>query len=504
MNERINKDAHSALESLLAGLNRDQLQSLLLKLAEQEPSLISTIQQQTTLLQISLSQPTAPPPKPAIVVDTKAIRRQVRSSIRSLDRMRSSEAYWYVGTVVNEIGQLVEQAWALIKADDGQQALTVLEAITEEYMSEWENLDDSNGEASGFFSELGTAWTEAILSADLTRAQRKQWADRFATWQAELDDYGVDEAFDAPQTAALDGWDYPPLKRALQGIITEQGTWKGEPPNYADDLTSARLHVLERRGRFQEYLYLAKAEGHTEEYVTMLVRLGRIEEAISYGQQYLATPDEALALAKALYGHGEREQSLQIAEHGLRLEGRKALLAKWLRDQAWLMGEKTRALPAAEVAFRDEINLENYQRVAEIAGERWPERKTVLLDYTRQKISSYPKGHIDVFLHEELIEDAIAALDPYASHTLVEQVADAALQSQSHLEWVIDACRKQAEYIMDRGKADLYSSAVNWLAKARKAYLMLEHNEEWHTYLNGLLSQHGRKYKLVPMLKTLL
>jgi hypothetical protein len=160
------------------------LQSLLLKLAEQEPSLISTIEKQVALLQKASSQPTTPSPtvapKPSIAVDTKAIRRQVRSSIHSLDRMRSSEAYWHIGAVVNEIGQLVEQAWALIKADDGHQALTVLEAITEEYMSEWENLDDSDGEASGFFSDLGTAWTEAILSADLTREEREQWADQFA------------------------------------------------------------------------------------------------------------------------------------------------------------------------------------------------------------------------------------------------------------------------------------------------------------------------------------
>lgn len=506
MHNKINKEAQLAFESLLAGLNRDQLQSLLLKLAEQEPSVIATIEKQVALLGTS-SQTTTPPPvtppKPAIVVDTKAIRRQVRSSIHSLDRMRSSEAYWHVGAVVNEIEQLVEQAWALIKADEGRQALTVLESITEEYISEWENLDDSDGEASGFFSDLGAAWTEAILSADLTREEREQWADQFAAWQAELDDYGVDEAFDAPQTAALDGWDYPPLKRVLQGTITEQGAWDGEPPYYADDLTEARLHILERRGRFQEYLYLAEAEGHTEEYVTMLVRMGRVEEAISYGRHYLATPDEALALAKALNEHGEHEQSLQIAEHGLSLEGRKATLAKWLRDQAISMGEKTRALPAAEAAFRDEISLENYQQVAEIAGERWPERRTELLDYARRTKSSYPKGQIDVFLHEGLIDDAIAALDTYASHTLVEQVVDAAIQAQSHLEWVIEACRKQAEYIMDRGKAELYSSAANWLAKAREAYHMLKREKEWQTYLDELLSQHGRKYKLVPMLKAL-
>ena len=439
MNDRINKEARPALESLLSGLNRDQLQSLLLKLAEQEPSFISTIENQVALLRNSSSQPTTPPqqatPKPFIAVDTKAVRRQVRSSIHSLDRMRSSEGYWHVGAVVNEIGQLVEQAWALIKADDSRQALTVLEAITEEYMSEWENLDDSDGEASGFFSDLGTAWTEAILSADLTREERERWADQFAAWQAKLDAYGVDEAFDAPQTAALDGWDYPPLQRVLQGTITEQGAWEGEAPDHADDLTEARLNILERRGRFQEYLYLAEAEGHTEEYVTMLVRLGRVEEAISYGRQYLATTDEALALAKALYEHGEYEQSLQIAEHGLSLEGRKASLAKWLRDQALSMGEKTRALPAAEEAFRDEISLVNYQQVAEIAGEQWPERRTELLNYARHTKSSYPKGQIDVFLHEGLIEDAITAQDPYTSHILIEQVVDAALHAQAHLDW---------------------------------------------------------------------
>src|SRR6266700_6725305 len=72
---------------------------------------------------------------------------------------------------------------------------------------------------------LGAAWTEAILRADLTREEREQWADQLAAWHEELDDYGVDEAFDAPQTAALDGWDYPPLQRVLQGRITEQGAW---------------------------------------------------------------------------------------------------------------------------------------------------------------------------------------------------------------------------------------------------------------------------------------
>jgi len=126
-----------------------------------------------------------------------------------------------------------------------------------------------------------------------------------------------------------------------------------------------------------------------------------------------------------------------------------------------------------------------------------------LVDYVRSKNSYYQQGQIDVFLHEGLIDDAFAALEPYASHTLIAQVVGVALQSQSLFEWVIQACRKQAEYIMDGGKAEYYSSAASWLAKVRTAYRALGRAEEWLAYLNELLNRHGRKYKLVPMLKAL-
>src|SRR5712692_3114654 len=392
-----------SFDSLLSNLNRDQLQLLLLKLVERDPSLVEIIEGQVDMLRSvsSKATPTSPmaaPPRHT-EVDVKDVRRQVRSIIRGLDRMRSSEAYWHVGAVVNGVRQLVEQAWSLIKADDGRNALILLEAITEEYIGEWENLDDSDGEASAFFDDLGTAWTEALLSADLTSQERKSWAKQMDAWQEELNDYGVDEAFIAAHEAAIQGWEYPPLKRVLQGTINEQGAWKGEAPFYADDLTEARLHILERRGRLQEYLYLAEAEGQTEAYVTMLVRLDRTQEAAAYGLAYLDTTQEALALAKALHEKGEHEQSLQIAGHGLTLQGPKASLATWLRDAAAAMGEMPRALGAAEIAFREELSLANYLRVAEIAGEQWPEWRTKLLDATRQSTSYSVQGKVDVFLH---------------------------------------------------------------------------------------------------------
>ncbi len=56
---------------------------------------------------------------------------------------------------------------------------------------------------------------------------------------------------------------------------------------------------------------------------------------------------------------------------------------------------------------------------------------------------------------------------------------------------------------MNGGKAEYYSSAASWLAKARTAYRAAGREKEWQAYLGELLAHHGRKYKLVPMLKAL-
>ena len=56
---------------------------------------------------------------------------------------------------------------------------------------------------------------------------------------------------------------------------------------------------------------------------------------------------------------------------------------------------------------------------------------------------------------------------------------------------------------MDEGKAQYYSAAAKWLARARTAYRNMGREEEWQTYLSELLARHRLKRKLVPMLEAL-
>ncbi len=452
-----------ALEDLLANLDREQLSTILLQLTIRYPDLAEEIENQISLLQISSAASSIPQKAPSSTrhtsVDPKPIRRRVRSILHSLDSMRSSEAYWHVGSVVNETGQVLKQAQRFVESGDGRNALVVLEAITDTYVDGWMELDDSDGEASSFFEKLGAMWTEALLTADLTTTEREEWVERLAEWQDEISNYGVEEVFNAAQAAAIQGWDYPPLQRVLRGEITEQGAWKDEMPWYADDLAIARLNVLERQGRYQEYLYLAEAEGQIGRYLTMLARLGRVHEAVDQGLQHLATTENAFALAQVLRERGELESALQIAEHGLTLDGSKTPLATWLGELAGSHGETERALKAVMIAFRETLTLSGYLKRQELSGERWPGFREELLTQLRQLPSYYPQAQVDIFLHEQLFDDAIAAVHKGASYELLERVMDEVLPHRP--EWVMQEARQQAERIMDSGKAQHYHYATS-------------------------------------------
>lgn len=66
-------------------------------------------------------------------------------------------------------------------------------------------------------------------------------------------------------------------------------------------------------------------------------------------------------------------------------------------------------------------------------------------------------------------------------------------------DWVIrNACRR-AESIMDAGKAKYYDEAVEWLKKARDAYVASDKEQEWSDYRTELITIHGRKYKLMGL-----
>lgn len=486
---------------LLTGLSHEELQALLTQLLSEQPRLVDWVETQLVLKKTPAeAKANQSPRQRQTPLDPAPFRRQANNILGSLRGMRASEAYWHGGDIAHQMSELFHQVQPFLEAGDGRNALLILEAITEPYVDRWFEFDDE-GELSGLFAEIGSLYAEAILSADLSREERKALAKKLTRWQGEVEEYGVDEAFDVAIAAAEQGWDFPPLQKVLQGKITEKGAWEGEAPWYADDLSLARLNVLERQGRTSEYLHLAEAEGQTALYLTMLVKLGRADEAITYAKQYMTTADEALALAQALREHQQPGDALKIAEQGLSLQGEPLPLARWLRDFARQMFQPHLALQAARVAFARSPSLAEYLAVEAVAGQDWPAVKVELLK--QLAATNYAPNKIDIYLHEGMVDEAVKAVDrsSYIGYDALERVVDAA--TASHPDWAIRQCRRQAEEIMDAGKSQHYHHAIRWLEKARQAFQGSDRTQEWRSYLEELINKHARKYSLRPQLEKL-
>lgn len=177
-------------------------------------------------------------------------------------------------------------------------------------------------------------------------------------------------------------------------------------------------------------------------------------------------------------------------------------LARWTRDQANDFGNQALALKAAQVAFRQGTTLADYTAVQQIAGKQW---LTIGPDLLQQLQKSWHiSDKIDIYLHENMLAEAMAALDEKQAFVLeadLHRVVEAARASTP--DWGIRKYQEKAEEIMDAGRSGSYETAVSWLRYARDIYQQHNRLPEWQRYLDGILEIHQRKYKLVPMLRNI-
>jgi uncharacterized Zn finger protein len=467
-------------------------------LVDDNPALLESIDWYVS--QLARPEPAATKadrPKRKTTVDPMPFRRRAREVLR--DAVRDWEYGRDDDDIGYEIGGLIENALKFLDHGDVPNAMVALQGITEGCADGWHIIDDFVGLTPQDVNvDLDSAWAEVLLSADLTDDETLEWQEQLEAWQDQLDSFAM------AMEALRQGWDYPPLVRVFEGHITEKGAWSTEAPNWADDFAQIRLRILARQERYEDYLLLAEAEGQTKEYLTMLGQLGRTDQAMAAAQQQLATLDEARALAETLRAQNKLDQALTIALQGLRLDQQNPYamydFATWTGDMAESMGNPEAALEARVIGFKARPSFQDYQKIRDLAGTEWPGVKAQLLNRLRAKdLWGIEQAQVDVFLHEELFEDAIAAVSNLSSYhrSPILQVMDRVIESYS--QWVIDNARPRAEAIMDEGKAKDYDHAVAWLKRVKAAYQAMDNEAEWSRYHQELVSTHGRKRKLMGL-----
>lgn len=483
------------LENLLNRLDLVQTQLLLQELVENRPELIEDIDKFVSL--IALPTSTIKQPSTRSKIDTAPFRSHVKRILR--DGLQALEYGTEDDPFTDDLLAVIEKAQELSENGDGNNAMAILETITATYAEEWEELIDYGGDSYSIAEPLDRAWTEAILSAQMSQAEIVDLQVMLESWEDE-----ISADFSMSLEALRQGWDYEPLQQIMLGDDTIQ-LWEDERPSFADDLVFIRLQILERQNRYTEYLNLALVEEMTLQYLTQLAVLGRVDEAMSAAKILMERAEEGFALAKILREDGYLVEALEICQSGINLSGNCLYeFAAWTSDLAQGLSDIATALNASIIAFKIRPSIRDYGKIQDYAGETWLTVKQDLLQTLRDQPDwGMETAKVDIFLHEGLIDDAIktVARDTYYASELLHRVMEAAVSHRP--DWVIENARRLAEPIMEQGKADRYDAAVKWLKKVKTAYFQLGQTAEWSAYRSQLEAAHGRKRKLMELFKQL-
>ncbi len=496
---------------LLADLDHNDLTAILTKLIHEQPDLYDRIEAMT-------SAPSKTKKKRKKKVDIEVYRRHVLSIVHSLDGMRMSEAYWHVGGLANQLREVQESALKFLDAGDAETALEILLALLEEASRGIEYIDDSDGELGGFVGDMGTSLAEAILSMELNQVEQDRLVRRLEKLIDYAGDYGMEGNLDIAVQAAKYGWgDIPekrnPLQRTTHQVAgdDELDDWDNDEDwdeedefelrelgfpvvSELDGLTEAKLNVLDRQGRTEEYLALCKKEDRHLRYALKLCNLKRTVEAVKYAKKHLTAAEESLQVARCLRESRLVAEAIEIGEHGLKLKGQKAGLGEWLGSVEEAQGQTKQALSAWLAAFGEHPLLETYKTIKRLAGSGW---KSLQPEVMAKLHKSYDKKVLaEVYLLEEEWDEAIKVAEHRdVWYSVVETVADGVMSYRP--EWVTQISLKHAERLMSEPKSKNYPIAASWLKRAKQAYKLLGKTDEWKRYLE----ETREKYKRRPALQ---
>lgn len=496
---------------LLADLEHVDLTAILTKLIQEQPDLYDRIEAMTSV-------PSKSQKKRRKKVDIEVHRRHILGIVHSLDGMRMSEAYWHVGGLANQLREVEEAAMKFLDARDAESAIEILLVLLEESSRGIENIDDSNGELGGFVGNLGTPLAEAILSMDLSQVERDRLVRRLEKLIDYAGDYGMEGNLDIAVQAAKYGWDKEKASLRGDGSIfyeddepDEDEDWDeddeyefrelGFPVDSGfDDLTEAKLNVLDRQGRTEEYLALCKQEERHLHYALKLCDLKQIEVAVKYAKKNLVTAEETLEVARRLRESRLVTEAIEIGEHGLKLKGSKASLGEWLGHVEEAQGRTKQALTAWTAAFGEDPKLDIYKTIKRLAGNSWRRLRSEVMASLRK--SQDKQVLAEVYLLEEEWDDAIKVADGRdVWYTVAEIVADGVIQHRP--EWVVQISLKHAERLMSEVKSKNYPIAAAWLKRAKQAYSLLGKTDEWKKYLEETKEKYKRRPALQSQLERL-
>lgn len=483
LHKREDFSEHQGVSDLLADMEKDSLVALIDHLVARDPDLYDEIEMAIPIVSVGKSKSSPAKEKRQTQVSEQTYRKQVR---RILKQSRYDGSYyddWNEPAYIGDLEEVLETAKKFLEAGDAEGALIILHVLLEDTLEDYDGEMDHNGDVAGFIQDLGMPMAEAILSLEIDEKSHEALQESVEEILDDLDETIEESDLEVILAALEYGWDELPDKESQWEEYDEED-WM-----LYDELQRARLNVLKRQGREDEFLELAKkADPHR--YVLELLQHGQVDEAIRAGQE-LRYDTEMFSVAQKLREVGRLNEAIALAERGLDLKGNAVYeLGIWLAPLEESQGSKEMALLAYRAAYDSHPAIELYRHIKRLSGTNWENLRPALLKKARE--THYSDIMVDIHLEEGEWDEAIKdAQRDIFSHHLLEKVADALIPYRP--DWVIHTSIKQAEDLIAQTQSKLYSVAARWLERAKKAYQHKGQAAEWKAYIDNLRLVYAKR-----------
>ena len=460
-------------------------------------------------------EPSSTPPA-EITVDTHLFEKLMQTAVRSAGQdWDGFPEYDEVYGVIAELKPFLERA-----AYRDALALTcalVNTFISEVNSSEMNEHDNIGFSDEGIFDEFDKCLTEAVLGSMPGDNERKRLLYEVFAWNDQISNEWTSPSLSMAAHALAEGFET--RDEETKELLAELA--RLEPGNAYSEI---RLRVLRETGRSDEALAFAKTTGQGAGYLGVLLEQGKLGQVMREYREHIKNEQDALSVAQGLAG-AHPEAALEVAQHGLaqstaqhrsvqedRLrelgleflstnhgQNDRLALASFTKDLASRLDNYEATLEASLSEFDLSASLPRYDALHKLVGADWPRVQTKLLEGLRQ--ADYPNRYAaaDIFLRENLAEDAVRVASRFSSDdTLLQKVMSAVMDT--HAPWVVTTARGKAEPIMDGGRSNHYDSAAHWLGYAKTAYGASGREAEWQAYIAALRGKHKRKYRLMEAL----
>jgi uncharacterized Zn finger protein len=457
------------LRELLVNHSRDDLLTLLDRVLQQYPDLLTSLE---------IAAETSAPQASGKPIDTSAYRRQIQRTLRG-DDMR---------TIAKALEPPLKMAEQLYNAGDSLNAgcfyQVLLDEITFSYDGELQSID-YDGHVACFSQDAAAGLGNCLADDAIDSSTRQAWLNSLLDGVlADVNFGGMDFAYGASEAiiefATDDEWSV--LEARIRQEIVRSERWGRD--RLACLIAERLQHVGKGAASDDVMLELSSPE----QQIFILVKQGKYDVAIGMAKLHLQKyPGLVTQFADALVEAGEAKKALQYMMDEYNADASYSTggwLAKYHREQ----GDAKTALKYEEAGFMQRPWLENYQQIQKLAEPlgSWPRVRSRLLKQLTEKKR-----------WDLLVEIAIAEKDADRALELAKNLPTyqrtplkLKIAKISESKTAIAIYEELVQIAIARKNRSAYQEATRYLQSIQKLRKLTKTSKEWKQYIQHIRDQY--------------